>query len=77
VEQARTCAGCGGELVAGSLASKDSYYMVAASQWLEGPPEKSIWSGLRTQGRLLLPVAAYCCQSCGKLELYARPPGKS
>jgi len=70
----KTCAGCGGALVAGSLATKDSYYQVAAAQWLEGVPEKSIWSGLKTGGRLLLPVASYCCQSCGRLELYAEPP---
>lgn len=68
-----TCSKCGGELVAGSLATKDSYYQVAAAQWLEGMPEESVWSGLKTGGRLMLPVAVYCCKGCGRLELFAEP----
>ncbi len=68
-----SCIRCGGELVAGSLATKDSYYQVAAAQWLEGRPEKSVWSGLKTSDRLMLPVAVYCCKGCGRLELFAEP----
>ena len=42
------------------------------SQWVEGPPERSIWSGLKIADRRSFSVATFRCQSCGFLESYAR-----
>jgi hypothetical protein len=44
-----------------------------APQWVEGAPEKSFWTGVRTTGRAVLPVTTYRCERCGYLESYANP----
>lgn len=72
----RTCSSCGGSLVIGTLVAKDSYTNLAAAEWLEGLPEKSIWTGLKTGGRALLPVAANRCGKCGRLEFFAEAEQK-
>jgi hypothetical protein len=46
-------------------------YMYA--NWVEGPPEKSFWTGLKLAGHTKLPVRTFGCRSCGFLESYARP----
>ena len=43
-----------------------------AAEWVEGVPQKSIWTGLATSKRLTLPVMTYRCTGCGYLESYAR-----
>lgn len=42
-----------------------------AGQWIEGPPEKSFWGGLKVKGRRKLPVYAWRCPGCSLLRLYA------
>ena len=44
------------------------------TEWVEGAPERSIWTVLKTKGRQLLPVTVYRCERCGFLESYAAPP---
>ena len=39
--------------------------------WLEGVPDRSFWSGIKVEGRRLLPVTAYRCPACGWLDSYA------
>lgn len=49
----------------------------AVSEWVEGAPEKSFWTGLRIGQRRVLPVTTYRCDRCGLLESYAlavQPP---
>jgi hypothetical protein len=41
--------------------------------WVEGPPEKSFWSGTRAPAAKRLPIGTFRCPSCGYLESYARP----
>jgi hypothetical protein len=41
------------------------------SKWVEGAPEKSFWTGTKTNGKKQLPVATYRCSGCGYLESYA------
>jgi len=45
----------------------------AASNWVEGPPERSFWTGVRLRGKTQLPISAWRCTSCGFLESYAKP----
>lgn len=47
-------------------------HQVRTPVWIEGPPEKSFWSGLRTKGKRQHPVMTYRCTRCGFLEQYAR-----
>ena len=41
------------------------------TQWVEGPPVKSLWLGHKIRGQRKLPVASYRCERCGLLENYA------
>lgn len=43
------------------------------SYWTPGVAEWSRWSGLKLKGRPRLPVTAYRCPACGRLELIASP----
>ncbi len=45
----------------------------AVSEWVEGMPEKSFWSGLKIGERRVMPVTVYRCDRCGYLESYAHP----
>ena len=50
----------------------ETYGQVLASKWVEGPPEKSFWTGTKTKGKEQVQVRTYRCSSCGYLESYAR-----
>ena len=50
----------------------EGYGTVAASKWVEGPPERSFWSGTKTSGKRQVQVSTYRCTSCGYLESYAK-----
>lgn len=52
---------------------KDYYqHQVRPPMWIEGRPEKSFWSGIRTKGKRQHEIATYRCTRCGYLEQYAR-----
>lgn len=78
---ARTCPKCAGRMTSGSVIGKDTNGGYGDVVWVEGAPEKSIWTGLRLRGRTLLSVVSFRCERCGFLENYAEhldnpiPPG--
>jgi predicted Zn-ribbon and HTH transcriptional regulator len=41
------------------------------TEWMEGEPEKSFWTGLKLNRRRRLKVVAWRCRRCGFLESYA------
>lgn len=41
------------------------------SNWVEGSPVNSFWTGLKLKGRPMFPVTTYRCGSCGALLSYA------
>ena len=43
----------------------------AVSTWVEGAPEKSLWTGLRVKQRRVLNTESWRCTACGYLETYA------
>lgn len=43
------------------------------SEWVEGEPDVSRWTGLKLKGHEHVPIATLRCTRCGYLELYARP----
>jgi predicted nucleic-acid-binding Zn-ribbon protein len=54
----------------------DTYGAVHASKWVEGPPEKSFWTGTKTRGKKLVQVTTFRCTKCGFLESYATDRGR-
>lgn len=41
------------------------------TEWVEGGPEKSFWTGVKLRGKETLEVATYRCPNCGLLRSYA------
>lgn len=39
--------------------------------WVEGPPERGLWEGLKLKGRRQLTVYAWRCPGCTQVRLYA------
>lgn len=66
------CLRCGNAMEPGFVMDRAHYSVPTVASWVEGAPERSIWSGLKTQGRDTFPVISYRCEQCGYLEAYAR-----
>ena len=65
-----SCPDCGVRMEGGFLLDRTSEGTAVAS-WVAGPPEKSVWTGLKLRGRRQLPVYAWRCLRCGLVRLYA------
>ena len=63
------CPKCGSPMTTGFLL--DSSDRPKPTEWVEGAPEKSFWTGLKLARRRRFPVNADRCERCGFLELYA------
>lgn len=44
---------------------------VVVSTWVEGAPERSMWTGLKIKGRRRLPMYAWRCPQCTEVRLFA------
>jgi ribosomal protein L37E len=64
------CTKCEGAMEVGIIIDH-TYGAITQSSWVEGKPERSIWTGLKTSGKEQYNVQTYRCQSCGYLESYA------
>jgi len=67
------CLRCGGPMEEGFVADKAHFSVPETQNWIEGAPERSRWSGLKTKDREVLAVMTYRCERCGYLESYADP----
>ncbi len=47
----------------------------AVTEWVEGEPEKSLWTGLKLRRKTRLKIATWRCRRCGFLESYAPSQG--
>jgi hypothetical protein len=65
------CPKCQGEMVQGFVADF-THGWVLVSTWVEGPPEKSFWSGTKAPKEKCLPIGTFRCAACGYLESYAQ-----
>lgn len=65
-----TCPNCGGRMMTGFIYDRGHYEYKQQQVWVEGEPEQSFWSGLKTSGREAHNVLAYRCKSCSRLEFY-------
>ena len=65
------CPKCSGEMEQGFLLDHN-YGTAEASDWIEGPVERSFWTGVKTRGKERRNIATYRCVGCGYLESYAK-----
>ncbi len=66
-----SCPRCGGRFQEGFILDQGDHGSRAQSAWVEGPPEKSFWTGLKLRGKIRIPVVTHRCTQCGFLESYA------
>lgn len=64
------CVKCGGRMT-GGLVIDYTHGGKVQSRWVEGAPEESFWTGLKTSGRAQYKAETYRCERCGYLESYA------
>jgi len=67
----RECPKCRQKMEEGFI-KDEGHYNVHPSKWIEGPPEKSFWTGTKTAGKKQAPVVTCRCAGCGYLEPYAK-----
>ena len=68
------CPDCQRAMQGGFLLDRGDSSGNAVAQWVEGPPEKSIWTGLKLKGRRRMNVYAWRCPGCTQVRLFA--PGE-
>ena len=68
------CPRCHGPMEPGFVIDRGHHQIAGTQQWVEGTPEKSFWTGLKTKGRESYEVRSYRCERCGFLETYATNP---
>ena len=66
------CPKCSGRMEQGFILD-NAYGAHVVSQWVAGPPLKSIWTGTKLPKQDPVPVGTFRCAGCGYLESYARP----
>jgi predicted nucleic-acid-binding Zn-ribbon protein len=69
MESKKNCPKCSGDMEEGFVVDH-SYGTRSVSEWSEGPPESSVWSGLKVKEPKA--ISTFCCIQCGYLESYAR-----
>ncbi len=66
----KTCPKCQSAMIEGFVID-NTYGARGVSNWVEGPPRKSFWTGVSLSGQEPLEIATWRCRSCGFLESYA------
>jgi hypothetical protein len=64
------CLRCGGEMTQGFLIDNGHNFARSVAEWTPGPPKRSFWTGIKRAAESL-PVGAFRCTACGRLELFA------
>ncbi|HEY4218733.1 MAG TPA: hypothetical protein VGM67_16440 [Gemmatimonadaceae bacterium] len=64
------CVKCGSAMEEGFVLDH-TYGGRVQSEWVEGAPQLSRWTGLKTKGKDQVPIATFRCTRCGYLESYA------
>ena len=64
------CSKCSGRMLRGFIFDRGHYEHKQRQVWVEGEPERSLWSGIKTSGRAAYTVDSYRCENCGRLEFY-------
>ena len=64
------CPKCSGAMAEGFIIDHGDYEYKRQQMWIEGQPEASFWSGLKTSNRDAFNVQALRCADCNFLEFY-------
>jgi ribosomal protein S27AE len=70
--QSHKCPKCKSAMSEGFVMD-NAYGTMAVSTWVEGAPKKSIWVGVKLEGRKPIEIETWRCGKCGFLESYAPP----
>jgi Domain of unknown function (DUF6487) len=65
-----TCPKCDSQMDEGFIVD-NTYGERLQSQWVEGKPQRSFWTGVKLAKDAKHPVATFRCEKCGYLESYA------
>ena len=68
--QSRDCSKCTSPMTEGFITDQ-GHGMIVVPKWVDGPPRKSAWVGVRIGGRKRTEVSTWRCRRCGFLESYA------
>lgn len=68
MESNKKCPKCNASMDEGFVVDH-SYGGSLVSKWSDGPPEESVWTGLKVKDPK--PITTYRCTECGYLESYA------
>ena len=66
----KICPKCENEMTEGFVLDRGDYGSKQQSLWIEGKPESSIWTGLKTSDRDVFKVQTFRCPTCNYLEFY-------
>ncbi len=66
----KKCPDCGAKMIEGFILDM-TYGGQLVPRWLEGRPEKSMWTGVKAKGKECRSVETYRCVQCGLLRSYA------
>lgn len=70
-ESNTNCPKCAGEMEDGFVADYGDYGSIRPSDWVEGDPVKSFWTGTKIKDKKQYRVRTLRCARCGYLESYA------
>jgi len=65
------CPACRESMEAGFILDHTQHSSSTVSNWVEGQPVKSFWTGLKIKDREQHPITSYRCPHCGLLQNYA------
>ena len=66
------CSKCRGAMTEGFILDHGDYEYKRQQIWVEGAPESSFWSGIKTSGRDAFNVQVFRCVDCNYLEFYTK-----
>ena len=72
----KDCPKCRGSMHEGFVLDRGHGNAANTQKWVEGEPEKSFWTGIRTKDKEKFEISTYRCERCGSLESYAQNPAK-
>ena len=67
----KECLRCHGQMIFGFLLDRHQHSQARTQLWIEGQPERSFWTGIKTKGKEQHAVHTFRCKRCGYLEAYA------
>ena len=66
----KSCPKCNSSMAEGFVIDQ-THGGTALPSWVEGRPQRSVWTGLRLGGKPRLDISTWRCGRCGFLEHYA------